>query len=464
MKIKKVGWKNHPILGDFTLDCTLPNGDVAKTIVLAGENGTGKSTILDSLFKTCNFEEDQYLERIEILHEKRNEIISLENVYNTSSRPAPIYIGMKLTLPDGSNIQINYAKKFNPQRIGSIEEDPRIDGCAYSTAQAIYSVGKVSNISTKELDSQSLDKNTKEFTPQTLKELLIDIDAQDKSDYAELGASSPYSSNPYSQFVGKSRIARFSNAFNIFFNGNLVWGGIKINSGEHEVYFKKHGNKIPIGNLSTGESQIVYRGGQLLMNIKNIDHGVAFIDEPEISMHPSWQSKILKYYKDIYSSNGQQTGQLFVATHSEGVVREALSDPSTKVIVLRRDQTGNILEAKAVVERVLPSVTASETNFQAFDIYSIDYHIALYAQIQQISGETSIKKVDEYIFNSAEYTANPLPKPDTFTFPNGGSQTYQTLPTYIRNRIDHPDPAKEYTDDEMQKSIELMRQIIKHHP
>ena len=50
MKIRKVKWANHPILGDLELNFINPvTNKPYSTIVLAGENGTGKTTILETL-------------------------------------------------------------------------------------------------------------------------------------------------------------------------------------------------------------------------------------------------------------------------------------------------------------------------------------------------------------------------------------------------------------------------------
>ena len=38
--IKKVKWKEHPILGNLELDFTKEDGSIYNTIVFAGENGT----------------------------------------------------------------------------------------------------------------------------------------------------------------------------------------------------------------------------------------------------------------------------------------------------------------------------------------------------------------------------------------------------------------------------------------
>ena len=50
MKIRKVKWANHPILGNLELDFITPaTNKPYSTIVLAGENGTGKTTILETI-------------------------------------------------------------------------------------------------------------------------------------------------------------------------------------------------------------------------------------------------------------------------------------------------------------------------------------------------------------------------------------------------------------------------------
>ena len=47
--IRKIKCNDHAILGNLELDFTKPDGSVYNTIVLAGENGTGKTTILEEL-------------------------------------------------------------------------------------------------------------------------------------------------------------------------------------------------------------------------------------------------------------------------------------------------------------------------------------------------------------------------------------------------------------------------------
>jgi len=56
MKIRKITFTNHPILSNLTLDFTDRNGKTIDTIILAGENGVGKSVILNAIYSFSNLQ------------------------------------------------------------------------------------------------------------------------------------------------------------------------------------------------------------------------------------------------------------------------------------------------------------------------------------------------------------------------------------------------------------------------
>ncbi|MEA2993044.1 MAG: hypothetical protein QOD40_1964 [Alphaproteobacteria bacterium] len=59
MMIAEIEIENHPILGTITLNFRDPSGNVSNTIILAGENGTGKSVILGLIANLYNFQISQ---------------------------------------------------------------------------------------------------------------------------------------------------------------------------------------------------------------------------------------------------------------------------------------------------------------------------------------------------------------------------------------------------------------------
>ena len=80
LKIRKVKFINHPILGDLTLDFCDASGHAVDTVIFAGENGVGKSTILNALYelsanntKTELNLEIERTEGIEVLQYRRDE-------------------------------------------------------------------------------------------------------------------------------------------------------------------------------------------------------------------------------------------------------------------------------------------------------------------------------------------------------------------------------------------------------
>ena len=50
LKILSVAFVGHPVLGNLELDFCDESGNPADTILIAGENGTGKSSILEALY------------------------------------------------------------------------------------------------------------------------------------------------------------------------------------------------------------------------------------------------------------------------------------------------------------------------------------------------------------------------------------------------------------------------------
>ncbi|RKZ54377.1 MAG: hypothetical protein DRR00_01325 [Candidatus Parabeggiatoa sp. nov. 3] len=49
MKIRKIQIKNYKMFNDVTLDFTDSNGETLETIVIAGLNGAGKTSLLQLL-------------------------------------------------------------------------------------------------------------------------------------------------------------------------------------------------------------------------------------------------------------------------------------------------------------------------------------------------------------------------------------------------------------------------------
>ncbi|NOQ35417.1 MAG: AAA family ATPase, partial [Methylococcaceae bacterium] len=88
------------------------------------------------------------------------------------------------------------------------------------------------------------------------------------------------------------------------------------------VFFKnQQGHEFPIDDLSTGEKTLLSK----IFNLYVGDYSgkIILIDEPEISLHPSWQHKIINIYEDFCV---QENSQVILATHSPQIIGSAKNE------------------------------------------------------------------------------------------------------------------------------------------
>ena len=179
MKICSAIWDNHPILGNLHLNFEKNDGTPYSTIVFAGENGSGKTSILNSLYDICNFRTNLEVKSINLIDGSHKWTLSFQVISGANSHNPVIYT--KAICDDGTEETWDYSRILNSSKIGTNPKDPRNEGVAFSSAQAVYQVGEVKSISTKAIDSYDIHKVSKDSSPQELKQLLVDISAQDNA-------------------------------------------------------------------------------------------------------------------------------------------------------------------------------------------------------------------------------------------------------------------------------------------
>ena len=467
MKIQKIQFNQNKILGDLELDFTnrltgLPHD----TILLVGENGVGKTTILTEISNflsggalSVHFRKMEYCIDGDNGMVKINIIPEGNDVYS--------FIREK----DGHEERLKYgwdqnrSSGHNLDSMNNDEDDPRHYGSLLSLPRSIFNTKPINNVGVSELDINIHEKDTEnDFT--SFKQLLVDLNSLDAEDFTEQHRNGSQIS--IDDFDQGSRMSRFTHAFNDFFD-TMRYSCIKGENGQKEIYFSKYGNEIPIDSLSTGEKQIVFRGIFLLRNLNRLKGGILLIDEPELSLHPKWQNKILKYYQTLFTDpvTGLMQVQIIMATHSERILSTAFDNPTKNGVIVLKNDGGTITSSLVNAPGVLPSVTSAETTYLAYDVPTIDYHIELFSYIQRLNatilGELNVKETDDYIQGHAAYDSTIHARLDSFTNPKTNHTTnYATLPTFVRNRIDHPSPTDSYNTEQLKMSIELMRNIIMH--
>ena len=457
MKIRKVKYNNHPVLGNLELN--LVNNDTGlpyETVVLAGENGTGKTSILSSLNTFLCRSSFEHFGSIEYEVEGQQ----------FEALPPDIQDRIKLGFHKRKNLQTNVIVEINRNQSNDskgIETDTfdiRHCGCVYSKARADYSAKSIKGTTSLEIDNGMYDQDTQEDFS-SLKQLMVDVQTEDNELLRRAHEQSTDHQVDYNTLEPQFKISRFRYAFDNFFEA-IKYKGVVSENGEKMVQFEKHARTITIDHLSTGEKQIVYRGIYLLRNVGKLDGATIMIDEPELSMHPKWQQRILTYFKDLFkTADGSQKAQMFFATHSEYVLGEALKDKDRTLVIVLKDNNGTIEKQEIRTPLVLPTITTSEINYAAFGIPSIDYHIALYGTIQSIYNKHSIASCDQFIHTQCVPCYDDAVHGCVTTY-NGC--TYNTLCTKIRNHIDHPDNPYGFTEEELEISIKLMRDIIERVP
>lgn len=80
-----------------------------------------------------------------------------------------------------------------------------------------------------------------------------------------------------------------------------------------------NGDNIPFSKLSSGERQVIFIF--LKVVIASVDSALILMDEPEISLHLSWQEKLLNEIRKVNT-----TSQIIIVTHSPAMLMNGWMD------------------------------------------------------------------------------------------------------------------------------------------
>lgn len=302
MKIRKLIIKNYKIFDDVEFDFTDAEGKTLDTVVLAGVNGCGKTTVLEAVSK---FLTGQFL---------AGEL-----------GKSKIEIGLTMTQTEWSVLR---------NRPG------------WSPILGIRFVG----------DPISRDRNL-ETRP-----LRVEMTRQGLSDFNEVMLvrhPNSYGSEHGIYFPAKKHEKVFKNAYpymkigeisqnlkgvrakslkiardEVFKNKDLpprqvidnqiqhlvsALSGLDLNTrlvdleSEELVFESANGQRIYFEQLSHGEQHLYFRA--IYLSQLNLKDSIIMVDEPEAAFHPTWQQKIAQLYRNVGENN-----QVFMATHSPHIM------------------------------------------------------------------------------------------------------------------------------------------------
>ena len=127
------------------------------------------------------------------------------------------------------------------------------------------------------------------------------------------------------------------------------------------IFTDSSGKKFGINELSSGEKQLFLR--TLAIKMLEPENSIIMIDEPELSLHPKWQQKIVDVYKKIGKNN-----QIILATHSPHILGSVEKE---NIILLIKNRDGNIETRLGkelsnsygqTMERILEDIMGLETD------------------------------------------------------------------------------------------------------
>ena len=348
MKIEKVHIKNIKGIKDLELSFRKDN-EILDVIVLAGVNGSGKTTILESIKdffnnKNINYDEPEKSNvNLDIFFEdfEKKKIKEAEKSSNNNKRPLwdffsalqnyEIYIKRS-----DKHYHIHIAKKFDiPPKIIYVPAENKFEEIqTYSTtlSREYKFINIINSNVIKDIPSYIATRRNYLATIEedlTMKEITNKV------------------------------VNEINSIFDIL-ELDVKLKGFSKDEKTMPIFENSAGEEFDINDLSSGEKQLFLR----TLSIKMLEpkNSIILIDEPELSLHPKWQQRIIEVYKKIGENN-----QIIIATHSPHILGSVSNE---NIFILYRDEKGKI-EAKTgdelyssygqPVDRVLKDIMGLES-------------------------------------------------------------------------------------------------------
>lgn len=308
MKVKRLKFKNHKVLGDLDISFQIDSNNTLDTIVFIGENGTGKTTILREIYNLMDFENMQNSGNKIFLELEENEKAILK----------------KYPLEKNNNIimeeDILYDCIDIKKEVYDFED---IEKDKYKS-KVIYLPTEVNFNSLKSVDRTFRYKY--KFRNEINENLISDLpSAIANRIYVEMIMNEDLPARESREKVCKEVNSIFES---MDLDVELI--GLSKDEDTIPIFRNIEGKEFDISGLSSGEKQLFLRA--LSLKFLNVNNSIILIDEPEISLHPRWQRKIINVYENIGENN-----QLIIATHSPHIIGNVKKE---QLRVLKKDKEG----------------------------------------------------------------------------------------------------------------------------
>lgn len=377
MKIKNLHIKEFKGLRDISINFE-KNDELLDLLVLAGSNGSGKTRVLESILKYFQDYLDYKQNNIEVgifYEEKEKNCIS--NVQN-------FFYGLK---------NFSYHEVNNPLYEIHIEIKNKLD----ILPKIIYVPTEI-NFQKMNTASTTLVQEYK-FINIVNTNLIKDIPS-----YIATKMISAMLKNK-NEKVGDVQKKVFNEINEIFENLSI---DIKVEDISQDgrnitLFTNSSGDEFDINELSSGEKQLFLR--TLAIKMLNPENSIILIDEPELSLHPKWQQRIVDVYRKIGKNN-----QIIIATHSPHILGSVKKE---NIMLLDKDDEGKIVVRTGdelydsygqPTDRVLKDIMGLETtrNPKVFKLLEEAGELVDKNEYESEEFKTKYKKLREILGNKDE--------------------------------------------------------------
>lgn len=213
--------------------------------------------------------------------------------------------------------------------------------------------------------------------------------------------------------------------------------------GANFIVKKENNQQLALSNLGSGYEMLFSLIYSYYMSIQNEKKLIILIDEPELHLHPSIQNKFVEFLLKI-----SKTVQVIITSHSSLLIKQFSYNNLVKTIIMKKDGSHSTIE-----DRKLTYISSNETNYLAFNLPTEEYHNELYEELKDQYGQgLTIKDFDNQFFISN--------KGENKNYPWKGHANEVSIHTFIRNQIHHRAENGIATLSDLENSIELMRSYL----
>lgn len=307
MKIKNLHIKEFKGLRDISINFE-KNDEPLDLVVLAGSNGSGKTRILESILRYFQDHLNYKQNNIEagIFYEEKEK--------NCISNVRDFFYGLE---------SFSYCEANDPLREKHIEIKNKLD----ILPKVIYVPTEI-NFQKMDVASTTLVQEYK-FINIVDTNLIKDIPS-----YIATKMISAMLKNK-NEKVGDVQKKVFNEINEIFENLSI---DVKVEDISQDgrnitLFTNSSGDEFDINELSSGEKQLFLR--TLAIKMLNPENSIILIDEPELSLHPKWQQRIVDVYRKIGKNN-----QVIIATHSPHILGSVKKE---NIMLLDKADEGKIV-------------------------------------------------------------------------------------------------------------------------